>query len=204
MSRAFGLPESFYAPQVFEQDTPGVDVLGDVEQSDIVFTVATRRLIGALHRRLWKRCAELRRSGGAPLHSLTDGDARVVDMALDLQPEMSWLERHDAFAQIADQRDQDTVIGLQLRGWSSSELNVLVDGVAVPGCVVDLAVAMTMFVDDLRSGNARLIIAHDAGTETEAGLWTELFDLAHDRLGIDRDTVVLVERLAAAEIAAVA
>ena len=204
MSRAFGLPESFYAPQVFEQETPGVDVLGDVEQSDIVFTVATRRLIGALHRRLWKRCAELRRAGGAPLHSLTDGDAHVVDMALDLQPDMSWLERRDAFAQIADQRDQDTVVGLQIRGWSSSESNVLVDGVAVPGCVVDLAVSMTAFVDDLRSGAARLVIAHDVATEDDAALWAELLDLAHDRLGIDRGTVLFVERLGAAEIAAVA
>ncbi len=204
VSRAFGLPESFYSPQFFEQDAPGIDVLGDVEQSDVVFTVATRRLVGALHRRLWRRCTQLRLSNRSPLHSIPDGDTCVVDLALDLQPEMTWLERYDAYVQIAGQRELATTVGLHVRGWDSTEYNVLVDGVAVPGCVVDVAVAMSAFVEDLRAGHPRLVIAHDAPTEIDAELWTELLDLAHDRLGVARGTVARVEGLGASKIAAVA
>ena len=88
---------------------------------------------------------------------------------------------------------------IRVRGWGETEAGVLVDGRAVPGCVLDVAVAMSHGADLLRSGVEALIIEMpEASNFEELKLWADLISLAEDRLGLERGTVEVVTALVAA------
>jgi len=79
---------------------------------------------------------------------------------------------------------------VRVRGWDETESGVLVDGRAVPGCIFDIAVAMSVGAEAFRREQDPFAIETPVPADAEeAQLWNDLAALAHDRAGIDRGTV---------------
>ena len=202
MTRAFGLPESFYAPETFEQAVHGVEIDGASGHGD-VFSVAARRVIRVLQRRAAKRTGTARPNDSSNGLSLIEASPAAVDEVCDLSGEMSWSDRCAAYARVLDLSGTDATVGVVLRNLSADEPNVLVDGASAAGCFVDLAVVMSLLAEGLRAGRPRLVVSTGHDLADDASL-QGVIDIAHDRLGIERGTVVVAQRLVSTEAAAVA
>lgn len=194
MNTAMTLPGGAPDPELFSQHTPGVEVVREDPRNNAVLGPAVLRLIGALHRRLLPKFTVARREpvvmAGRWGNSRIDADrgvARVIDL-----PSTSvsvWSDRVEAYSSMAT-GDVDGTTALRVRGLHDNEPAILVDGRPVPGCIVDLAVGATTFVDELREGQRSLLIVHpDANGACQAELWALLLQLCQDRLGIDRGTL---------------
>lgn len=179
---------------------PGVDIVMPVseETSTRVLDGRTLKLIGALHRRFWNRRRELlmhRAQSGAVNEGASwrhDTFApRLADLTCDAAKE--WDGRVAQLEAVADHIEESTEASegvVAVRGWEDTEPGVLVDGRAVPGCIFDLAVTMSLGADAFRNEEDPFSVAIPAPVDDEeAQLWLDLADLAHDRAGIDRGTV---------------
>lgn len=181
--------------------SPIVDIVfsADPSEIDAIFGRGTRKLIGVLHRRFWprRRAMLLKRAiAGQTDHreylQLAGTDGEVV---ADLRnPDNKWDDRVREFLSLRDfiegydpEKPMPTVL---IRDWADTEAGVLVDGRAVPGCVLDLAVALSLGSDLLRAGETAFWVdMPEAEDSDEFKLWSDLISLAEDRLGIERGTV---------------
>lgn len=179
-----------------EQSTkvPGVDVvLAADDEAIAVLDVRALKLIGALHRRFWNRRREMlqRHARVGITHPATVLRAASSDCVADLAAAPQWDQRLNEFLALSSNVDQLT--GQQvvaIRGWADTESGVLVDGRAVPGCVFDVAVAVSMVADQLRAGESPFAFSiPEPVDELEAKLWSDLLALAEDRVGIERGVV---------------
>ncbi len=186
-----------------EQDydpAPGVDIVMPVPEgtSSRVLDGRTLKLIGALHRRFWGRRREmlLRRAqsdtdAGAAIWRHDTFATRVADMTSDAAADWDGrVAQLDAVAELVDMESGTADGVIAVRGWEGTEPGVLVDGRAVPGCIFDLAVTMSLGADAFRNDEDPFSVAIPAPVDDEeAQLWLDLAELAHDRAGIDRGTV---------------
>ena len=186
-----------------EQDydpAPGVDIVMPISEgtSSRVLDGRTLKLIGALHRRFWGRRREML-LGRAQAGKANEGASwrhdttapRLADMTGEAAA--SWdgrVAQLDAVVDaIAAQRGDSGGI-VAVRGWEETESGVLVDGRAVPGCIFDLAVTMSIGANAFRNEQDPFSVAIPApADDDEAQLWLDLAELAHDRAGIERGTV---------------
>lgn len=184
-----------------EQDydpAPGVDIVMPVPEgtSSRVLDGRTLKLIGALHRRFWSRRRELlqgRAQMGQGQPTAPAASSPEISHLADLTRDVAstWegrVAQLDAIAQMVDGPESGQVVAI--RGWEQTEPGVLVDGRAVPGCIFDLAVAMSLGADAFRrERNPFAVVIPGPADDEETQLWLDLSDLAHDRAGIDRGTV---------------
>lgn len=176
----------------FGDGSPGVDLVIPTHGDDLI-TVTTKRLIGALHRRLWSKVDVLRRTS---VVSDSDGFGYGQGMVpsvnslitLDLDG-AGWAEQLVAYSRVVEQasrRRSNERAGIRIRGWHEDERGVLVDGRPVPACFVDLAVVALAYVEPMRRDEQPLVIIHEPSGKGDDVLWTSLFHLCQDRLGIER------------------
>lgn len=159
-----------YRP-ITSRDMPGVDIVSVSQPADesadsAYLSAAALAYVASLHRRFWDRRRDMlaARDGGA---SSVDAEPAPFDADSDL---------------------------VHCRGWHSSEASILVDGSAVPGSVFDVAVAMHEVVDELRAGTSVLTLCVPVvECPVEARLWSDLVNVAEDRLGVDRGTVRAID-----------
>ena len=187
---SYGGPVS---PELFHQDAPGVEIVESSDHNDAV-TVACRRLIGVLHRRLLTKFGRLQSEVSyIASRNETVAETERVDLVLDLShgAATDWNSRADLYCSLGDTASSaqvDERFGVRIRGLHEVENAVLVDGRPVPAAIVDLAVAAVAFVELLRAENGELLtVVHPLshGAEEEE-LWRALFQLCQDRLGIQR------------------
>ena len=186
---------------------PNTDIVlpGNEEVLEVLFDPRTRKLIAALHRRFWdkRRKMLLDRAVDGDVISLTSTsnalEAPPVQDFGEVIADMrrvsdSWDGRLDEYLALHDSLNSRGFDGapavVRVRGWNETDPGLLVDGRAVPGCIVDIAVAFTQSSHIFRRGEVAFVfdIPESAGS-AEAELWTDLMRLAHDRSGIDRGTV---------------
>ncbi len=186
-----------------EQDydpAPGVDIVMPLPEatSSRVLDGRTLKLVGALHRRFWGRRREMllgRAQAGRGTNDAAwrhDTTApRLVDMTGEAAA--SWdgrIAQLGALVDVVDVQPGDSGGVVAVRGWEETEPGVLVDGRAVPGCVFDLAVTMSIGANAFRNEQDPFSVAIPAPVDDEeAQLWLDLAELAHDRAGIERGTV---------------
>ena len=193
---AMTLPGGIAQPRVFDQETPGVELVVP-NDNNAVLNATCRRLIGALTRRLQpKHTAAGRRLAASELTISVIGEvsSRSVDAIITVPTGTgrSWADRissYQAISQAVSSGAAQTAV--QIRGWDEDEPAVLVDGRPVPGCIVDLAVAAVAFVDPLRDGEKVLVITNPESSTSAPALWQELVQLCQDRLGVERGVVEL-------------
>lgn len=183
-------------------DVPGVDIVlstSDNAEAQLL-DGSTLRLIGALHRRFWDRRREflLRRAQAgdiAPPERVDDPSA-FIDLGGPAGE--TWEGRVAEHLRLADVVDDDAPLAadvqptpqVAIRGWEETEPGVLVDGRAVPGCVFDVAVALSTAAEAFRSEASPFVITiPEPACADEAKLWTDLANVAQDRVGIERGTV---------------
>ncbi len=182
---------------------PMVDIVFPYEESDldVVFVQRVRKLIGALQRRFWDRRREMlhARALGAEQASTETAHQAPSGMLLAdfADPLLDWAARLKEYRTVvAASRGIDLDVDpsqIRIRGWNETEAGILVDGRAVPGCIVDVAVALVHTADSLRSGRQGFVIHVPTPSDTtEAKLWADLLNVAQDRLGIERGTVEFV------------
>ena len=195
-------------PRTSRACAPVVDVVFPTseERLEDLFDPRTRKLIGALHRRFWDRrrtmIHERAVAGGhastelrnvsllEPNHSFGEVVVDVRDSAL------TWEDRLDQFdalrAAVRADHVGDQLPVVRLRGWVETEAGVLVDGRAVPGCVVDVAVALSQAADRMRDGeNVFVFELPESGDQREVTLWADLLCLAGDRTGLERGSILV-------------
>ena len=169
---------------------PGVDIVFELLHAEHAIDVRSLKLIGALHRRLWSRRRELllamKQSPGHGLETAAGPDQsnHLADLTV-----ATWDERLQQLMAIqsAEMDGRQTVA---IRGWSDSEPGVLVDGRAVPGCVFDVAVTLSMVTNELRNGTSPFTLTTPISRHAkEAQLWGDLLSFAEDRLGVERGVV---------------
>lgn len=167
---------------LFDDPVPGVECVAPATGVH-EFGVCERRVLGALHRRLWSRWIELKRAQ-------QDQPVVEVDSSAAARP-IEWSTRLERFSELRSASLTGTGRAVvSVRGWHEREEALLVDGRAVPACMVDVAAAFAAFVEPLREGHRVLTVVHPEPTSPgEAELWDALLTLAHDRLGIERGTV---------------
>ena len=182
---------------------------GDDDELDVIFDRRTLKLIGSVHRRFWeKRRAMLQdRAIGEDLSVLSIGDGLPVtpaiqptvecgDVIADLRArDHSWNARLEEYLLLQNriERQVPRVVPpvVRIRGWEHTEAGLLVDGRSVPGCIVDIAVALSFGADLFRQGEQAFVFdIPEAADPLEAQLWADLFSLAQDRNGIERGTVL--------------
>ncbi len=192
---AMTLPGGIAGPGAFDQATPGVELVVP-NDNNTVLSVACRRLIGALTRRLQPKYLAGRRAETSKptLSAMGDVPFAPVDVIVNVAAGAngSWADRilsYQAISQASKSRGGQTAV--QIRGWDEDEPAVLVDGRPVPGCIVDLAVAAVAFVEPLRDGEKVLVITNPECSTSESELWHELVHLCQDRLGIERGVLEL-------------
>jgi len=184
---------------------PGVDIVMPVPAgtSARLLDGRTLKLIGVLHRRFLARRRELfssRAQAGTnvdgPISQSEAAQASLADLTGDAAA--SWegrvgqLEVVSSFVQT---RSGDSTPVVAIRGWEQTEPGVLVDGRAVPGCIFDLAVAMSVSADEFRREHDPFSVSIPMPLDDdEAQLWVDLGDFAHDRAGIDRGTIRISPR----------
>lgn len=182
---------------------------GNEEVLEELFDRRTRKLIAVLHRRFWEKRRKMLqdRAIHGDVITLTSSNSSLnVDersqpvrefgeVIADLrQASDSWDGRLDEYLALRDamaSRDfDDAPLVVRVRGWGVTDPGILVDGRAVAGCIVDVAVALSQAAHIFRDGEEAFVLdvadAMDAGV---ARLWADLMCLAHDRSGIDRGTV---------------
>jgi len=189
-------------------NVPGVDVVLAVDDSmKPLLDARALKLVGALHRRFWNRRREMlqRRARAGIAHSSTAIYAASSDHAANLATAATWQERLSQLQILSDVDETATDQIVATRGWADTESGVLVDGRAVPGCVFDLAITLSLVANRLRDGESPFIFSIPEPMDvTETKLWTDLLTLAEDRLGVERGVVragVLGDRLDGAHVA---
>lgn len=198
------IDHSTLEPVSSQNDAPGVDVvLATSDSSEVrLLDGRTLRLIGALHRRFWDRRRELllarAKSGqvGPNQVDRASDPAALADLAGPGAE--TWEGRVGEHLRLADVVEQDTpapgTARVAIRGWEETEPGVLVDGRAVPGCVFDVAVALSTASETLRKDEASVVLViPEPGCSDETKLWTDLTNVAQDRVGIDRGTITVEE-----------
>lgn len=184
---------------------PVVDIVlpASEEELETVFDPNTRKLIGALHRRFWDRRRKLlqERATGKldikPAYAGPEPASAYGEVVADLRENRTtWEHRLSSFAALetafTDRPEHSAAAIVRVRGWEETEPGVLVDGRAVPSCIVDVAIAMRLAAPLLREGVEALVLdIEEAGDGTEAKLWGDLLQLAEDRTGVERGTVSL-------------
>ena len=89
-------------------------------------------------------------------------------------------------------QSDEIVNEIELRGWGETEPAVLVDGRAVPGCVLDLAVLLSSHADHLRQEDTTLTVTVPSPSSAdEQRLYDDFVKTAQDRAGIDRGTLLV-------------
>lgn len=173
---------------------PGVDIVMPLPEGvgENILDGRTLKLVGALHRRFWARRRDL-------LQRRAQQQPQLADTVVTGTEETCWserIEKHQALSiAIADGLDEGAESVVVVRGWESTEPGVLVDGRAVPGCIFDLAVAMSAGADAFRRDEQPFaVVIPQPESDEEALLWRDLTQLAHDRAGIDRGTVQVSPR----------
>ncbi len=173
------------------------------EELETVFDPHTRRLIGALHRRFWDRRRKLlqERATGTldiePAYATPEPAAAYGEVVADLRESRTvWEQRLASFINLrqalTDRPEHSPAAIIRVRGWEETEPGVLVDGRAVPSCIVDVAIAMRLAAPLLREGIDALVVdIEKAADSSEAKLWGDLIQLAEDRTGVERGTVSL-------------
>lgn len=184
---------------------PVVDIVLPTSEDDLdtVFDPRTRKLIGALHRRFWDRRRTLlqQRATGTldiePAYMQPEPAGAYGEIVADLRAHRSaWEDRVQSFIDLrtalTDRSEHSPAAIVRVRGWEETEAGVLVDGRAVPSCIVDVAIAMGVAAPHLRQGIQALVVDIDeAADSNEASLWGDLLQLAEDRTGVERGTVSL-------------
>lgn len=179
-----------------------VDIVFPCEDADLelIFERRVRKLIGALQRRFWERRRQMLQARALGDHeSATEAEGgSTAGLLTDLSnPHLDWESRVSEYRAVVEQAgivDADAAqVAIRIRGWNQTEAGILVDGRAVPGCIVDLAVALSHNAEMLRLGfEALLIHIPTPSDHAEAKLWLDLLNLAQDRLGIERETISFV------------
>lgn len=189
-------------------NVPGVDVVLAVDDSmKSLLDARALKLVGALHRRFWNRRREMlqRQARVGIAHPSTAIYAASSDCTANLATAATWQDRLSQLQILSDADETATDQIVATRGWADTESGVLVDGRAVPGCVFDLAVTLSLAADRLRAGESPFIFSIPEPMDvTETKLWTDLLTLAEDRLGVERGVVragVLGDRLDGAHVA---
>lgn len=186
-----------------ELRAPTVDIVFPCEDADLelVFERRVRKLIGALQRRFWERRRQMlqaRALGTDELANSNEEHGATSGLLTDLsEPLLDWDARVSEYKAVIDEAsviDVDAPApAIRIRGWNQTEAGILVDGRAATGCIVDLAVALTHSADMLRQGHQALMIHIPApADQAEAKLWTDLLNVAQDRLGVERGTIGVV------------
>jgi len=181
-----------------EVDVPGVEVVLRPRFDAEVFDAATLKRIGALHRRMWnRRDAMMRRRGLDDVRVLPDSidqlELEQPRIIADLADAQTWHQRLDSiqigrFEIASGTSSPDAVV--RTRGWDESEAGVLVDGRPVIAAVFDVAVMLSIAVEEFRRGEEPFVFAVPEPDDVDAAkLWDELVSVAQDRLGIERGTV---------------
>lgn len=177
----------------------------DEDVLDVLFDRNTRRLIGALHRRFWEKRRKVLHdraisgdvvsisAGANDRNELMTGDFGEVIADLPRVRE-SWdgrLDQYSGLREAVNSMGRNAVPSVvRVRGWGETELGILVDGRSVPGCIVDVAIALSHSAHRFRDGVEAFVFSVPEPTDSaEAALWENLMCLAHDRTGIDRGTV---------------
>lgn len=184
-------------------DGTGLEIVFHTEEEVVaeLFGRSTRKVISSLHRRFWQRRCDMLQARALDLsiaspqpdedESLRSG-ALFVDLA---DRRLDWEARLSELASVVGAGWREQVPGLGVRGWIPTESGVLVDGCAVPGCIVDVAVSMHCHVEQLRSGRSPFVIHIPVpADEIEARLWRDLIKLAEDRFGVERGTLEVLDR----------
>lgn len=183
---------------------PIVDVVfpsSDFE-ADLIFDRNVRKVIGALQRRFWTRRSHMLRQRALHQptpHASSTARRDAVDVLVDLaDASLDWDGRMKEFATLAGAADSIDMTRssriVNIRGWEVTEPGILVDGRAVPGCIVDLAVAMTHHANSLRSGLCPFVLhIPNSGDAIEERLWKDLLNVAEDRLGVERGVLQVIE-----------
>lgn len=186
----------------------GVDVVLRVDETaNAVLDRRALKLVGALHRRFWNRRREMlqRQARMGIDHPSTAIYAASSECVANLATAATWEDRLSELQTLADIENPTGDQIVATRGWADTESGVLVDGRAVPGCVFDLAVTLSLVADQLRASESPFIFSIPEPMDpTETKLWTDLLTLAEDRLGVERGVVragVLGERLDGANVA---
>ena len=82
---------------------------------------------------------------------------------------------------------------VRVRGWDRTDAAVLVDGRAISGCILDLAVVLELRARGFEAGLQPFAVClPDIRTATEARLWATMLGRVQDRLGIPRDSVPVI------------
>ena len=184
---------------------PVVDIVlpASEEELETVFDPNTRKLIGALHRRFWDRRRKLlqERATGKldiePAFTSPEPAGTYGEVVADLRDNHAdWEQRLSSFVSLqttlTDRPEHSPAAIVRVRGWEETEPGVLVDGRAVPSCIVDVAIAMSLAAPLLRKGVEALVVdIEESGDGAEAKLWGDLLQLAEDRTGVERGTVSL-------------
>ncbi len=185
---------------------PGTDIVLPVDDEvlDVLFDRTTRKLIASLHRRFWEKRRNMLQARAidrstltlAPTSTIHDADSQIFgEVVCDLRATRdSWDGRLEQYSRL---REALVTAGLdsspfvvRVRGWEETDPGVLVDGRAVPSCIVDVAVALRQSAQLFRQDvNAVVLDTPEAVDAGEVALWADLMCLAQDRSGIDRDTV---------------
>ena len=184
MSRSLSPLKTPATMSSLSHDVSGVEVV--VPASADCVSATSRRLIGALHRRVWQR--------GVTGQSKVDTTALIsrpsslaCDVDLTATALLDWSQRCERRGAIAARRQLQMPTTVRVRDWSELEKAMLVDGYVVPACLVDIAVAAVAFADRLRTGEPALVIVHpEPATPDQAALWADAERITGDRLGIDR------------------
>ena len=184
--------------------TPLTDIVfpGDEDELEAIFDRHTLKLVGSLHRRFWSKRREMlkTRATSEEVVKLTatpslQPDVEFGEIIADLRSAAdSWTDRLDEMQSLRHEIDLHGIDAVppvvRIRGWEHTEPGLLVDGRAVPGCIVDIVVALRRGAELFREGEQAFTFDIPAPADSqEAKLWTDLFDLAHDRTGLERGTV---------------
>ena len=162
---------------------PGVDIVLSTADSRhlALFDPRTLRLVGALHRRFWDRRRDV---------LLRGAQSGVTSDIGGSTSSSTWDDRVDRLLEHA--QSDEIVNEIELRGWGETEPAVLVDGRAVPGCVLDLAVLLSSHADHLRQEDTTLTVTVPSPSSAdEQRLYDDFVKTAQDRAGIDRGTLLV-------------
>ena len=188
---------------------PGVDLVAGPATAELEAQLLTDRVLTAaatVHRRFLDRRAALLRSRMTPAPAPVEAAAwtTTVDQQLELLrgPDLciadgaSWAGRLQAHRTLATPTEEPGVPVVRVRGWDRTDAAVLVDGRAISGCILDLAVALELRAREFEAGEQPFAVClPDVRSAAEARMWATMLGRVQDRLGIPRDRVPVIVTL---------